>query len=95
MRGPIFCYCKIGRGKIVHCALHDNATYLVGVCEHIYALLRDLEIHDPAQKARIDQVVLPFGRSSRKEKNDGTRGRRGKNQNACHLSSTIRQQTTP
>ena len=60
MRGPIFCYCKIVRGKIVHCALHDNATYLVGVCEHIYALLRELKIHDPAQKARIDQVVLPF-----------------------------------
>ena len=60
MRGPIFCYCKIVGGKIVHCALHDNATYLVGVCEHLYALLRELEIHDPAQKARIDQVVLPF-----------------------------------
>jgi len=42
MRGPIFCYCKIVSGKIVHCALHDNATYLVGVCEHIYALLREL-----------------------------------------------------
>ena len=60
MRGPIFCYCKIVGGKIVHCALHDNATYLVGVCEHIHALLRELDIRDAAEKARIDQVVLPF-----------------------------------
>lgn len=44
----------------MHCALHASATYLVGVCEHLYKLLRKLEIHDPAEKARVDQVVLPF-----------------------------------
>jgi hypothetical protein len=44
--------------------VHDNATYLVGVSEHIHALLRELDIRDAAEKARIDQVVLPFNHLS-------------------------------
>jgi hypothetical protein len=43
-----------------HSFISNTTTHLVGVCEHIYALLRELDIRDPAQKARIDQVVLPF-----------------------------------
>ena len=58
--GPIFCYCKIVRGKVEHCALHRSAEYFVGVCEHIYELLRKLEVKNEQDKRNIEAVVLPF-----------------------------------
>lgn len=58
--GPTFCFCKIENVKIVHCALHARAESLVGVCEHIYELLRKLEVVQDADRIKIQEIILPY-----------------------------------
>ena len=59
-QGPTFCFCKIDKGRIVHCALHAHANALVSVCESIYQMLRKLEVVRDADRIKIQEVDLPY-----------------------------------
>jgi hypothetical protein len=57
--GPI-CSCKIVKGSIVFCALHESAGRLLATCDHLRKFLRTIQATEQKDQNMIREVILPY-----------------------------------
>ena len=58
--GPIICSCKIVKGRIVFCALHESAGRLLATCDHVRKFLQTLQAMEQKDQNIIREVILPY-----------------------------------
>jgi hypothetical protein len=58
--GPIICSCKIVKGRIVFCALHESAGRLLATCDHLREFLSTLQATEQKDQNMIREVILPY-----------------------------------
>jgi hypothetical protein len=58
--GPTICTCKIVKGRIVFCALHESAGRLLATCDHLRKFLGTLKAAEQKDQNMITEVILPY-----------------------------------